>query len=87
MRARRQSARVEVRVDRFDVEPVEERGGVVVVDCSSGTYIRSLAADLGTALGGVHICARATHIGGGFTLDDAADRVTDAPAGRGGSPP
>jgi tRNA pseudouridine55 synthase len=42
------------------------------VDCSSGTYVRTLAADLGTALGG---CA---HLGelrrlrvGSFTLDEA----------------
>jgi tRNA pseudouridine55 synthase len=44
-----------IRIDRFDVEtftdgPYPEAG--VVVDCSSGTYIRSLAADLGVALGG-----------------------------------
>lgn len=43
-----------VTVDRFDVAAVEGRADVVriEVDCSSGTYIRSLAADLGTALGG-----------------------------------
>jgi tRNA pseudouridine55 synthase len=42
-----------VTVDRFDV--VEETApGVFAVEvtCSSGTYIRSLAADVGTALGG-----------------------------------
>jgi tRNA pseudouridine55 synthase len=44
----------------------------VLVECSSGTYIRTLAADLGVALGGV------AHIGdlrrlavGGFDLADA----------------
>ena len=63
-----------VRVDRFDVEPVEGARGVwrCVVDCSSGTYIRSLAADLGTALGGGAYLRslRRTSVGG-FTLDDA----------------
>jgi tRNA pseudouridine55 synthase len=44
-----------VRIDRFAVEtftegPYPEAG--VIVDCSSGTYVRSLAADLGVALGG-----------------------------------
>jgi len=63
-----------VRVDRFDVEPVDREGGVwrCVVDCSSGTYIRSLAADLGTALGGgAHLRSLRRTSVGGFTLDDA----------------
>jgi tRNA pseudouridine55 synthase len=63
-----------VRVDRFDVEPVGGARGVwrCVVDCSSGTYIRSLAADLGTALGGgAHLRSLRRTSVGGFTLDDA----------------
>jgi len=63
-----------VRVDRFDVEPVDRERGVwrCVVDCSSGTYIRSLAADLGTALGGgAHLRSLRRTSVGGFTLDDA----------------
>jgi tRNA pseudouridine55 synthase len=44
---------VRVRVDRFAVgDPVEPGVYPVDVTCSAGTYIRSLAADLGTALGG-----------------------------------
>lgn len=45
----------------------------VVVDCSSGTYVRALARDLGAALGtGGHLTAlRRTRVGP-FTLDDAA---------------
>ncbi len=40
-------------VHRFDVEPAGEPGAVrIEVECSSGTYVRSLAADLGVALGG-----------------------------------
>jgi tRNA pseudouridine55 synthase len=44
-----------VRIDRFDVERFTDGAypeADVVVDCSSGTYVRSLAADLGVALGG-----------------------------------
>ncbi len=63
-----------VRVDRFDVEPVAGEPGVwrCVVDCSSGTYIRSLAADLGAALGGgAHLRALRRTAVGGYTLADA----------------
>jgi tRNA pseudouridine55 synthase len=44
----------------------------VVVECSSGTYVRALARDLGAALGvGGHLSSlRRTRIGA-FTLDDA----------------
>ncbi len=43
-----------VTVYRFDVAGVPGCEGVLraVVDCSSGTYVRALAADLGRALGG-----------------------------------
>jgi tRNA pseudouridine55 synthase len=43
-----------VTVHRFTVTPVDGEPGVyrAEVDCSSGTYVRSLAADLGRALGG-----------------------------------
>lgn len=46
----------------------------VVVDCSSGTYIRALARDLGAALGvGGHLTAlRRTHIGP-FDVADAVE--------------
>jgi tRNA pseudouridine55 synthase len=44
---------VAVRVERFEVsEPVAPGVFPVAVTCSSGTYVRSLAADLGAALGG-----------------------------------
>ena len=42
------------------------------VTCSSGTYIRTLAADLGEALGGgAHLCSLRRVSVGPFTLDDA----------------
>lgn len=63
----------EVTVSRFDVLDVRETSadGVtvvdldVVVDCSSGTYIRALARDVGKALGaGGHLTAlRRTRVG------------------------
>jgi tRNA pseudouridine55 synthase len=56
-----------VSVYRFDVEPDPARPGVyrAEVECSSGTYIRVLAEDIGTALGGgAHIgLLRRTRIG------------------------
>ncbi|MGX7670771.1 tRNA pseudouridine(55) synthase TruB [Plantactinospora sp. DSM 117369] len=45
----------------------------VAVDCSSGTYIRALARDLGAALGvGGHLTALRRTAVGGFTLSEAA---------------
>ncbi|MDQ4212387.1 tRNA pseudouridine(55) synthase TruB [Microbacterium capsulatum] len=73
----------EVVVSRFDV--LDDRPGVsgsgaavrdldVIVDCSSGTYIRALARDLGAALGvGAHLTAlRRTRVGP-FDVADAVD--------------
>ncbi|MBM9465882.1 tRNA pseudouridine(55) synthase TruB [Nakamurella leprariae] len=54
-------------------EPVEVIDLDVVVDCTTGTYVRALARDLGRALGvGGHLTAlRRTRVGP-FTLDGAA---------------
>lgn len=42
-----------VEVTRFELDETEEPGVLrALVECSSGTYVRSLAADLGGALGG-----------------------------------
>ncbi|WP_203582256.1 tRNA pseudouridine(55) synthase TruB [Microbacterium hibisci] len=76
----------EVTVSRFEVLAERRDGAVVdldvVVDCSSGTYIRSLARDLGAALGvGGHLTAlRRTRIGP-FEVSGAAaiDAIADAP--------
>ena len=61
-----------VRVHRLDVAAGPGEAFALSVDCSSGTYIRSLAADIGTALGGgAHLRnLRRTAIGS-FTLADA----------------
>ena len=64
-----------VTVNRFEVLESRQspREVDVVVECSSGTYIRSLARDLGEALGvGGHLTAlRRTEVGP-FSLDDAS---------------
>ena len=59
-----------------------------MVECGSGTYIRSLAADLGVALGGcAHLAELRRLRVGSFTLDEAhpLDAV-DADARRRGAP-
>lgn len=66
-----------VTVSRFDVLAIRREGALVdidvVVDCTSGTYIRALARDLGAGLGvGGHLTAlRRTHVGP-FAVADAA---------------
>jgi tRNA pseudouridine55 synthase len=64
-----------IRVDRLDVEAFDSGPypiATVLVECSSGTYVRSLAADLGTRLGGVaHLAALRRLRVGSFTLEEA----------------
>lgn len=77
----------EVTIDRFEVHGTRRGDGAidldVTVDCSSGTYIRALARDLGAGLGvGGHLTMlRRTRIGP-FALADAHDleALTDQPA-------
>jgi len=64
-----------IEVLRFEVEETDEPNAFgFVVECTSGTYVRSLVADLGTALGGgAHLKGlRRTRVGA-FDLIDAAD--------------
>jgi tRNA pseudouridine55 synthase len=74
-----------VRIERFDVLAVRRHDDLVdvdvEVDCSSGTYIRALARDVGVALGvGGHLTAlRRTRVGWfgldqARTLDELAER-------------
>ncbi|MEA2704657.1 MAG: tRNA pseudouridine55 synthase [Actinomycetota bacterium] len=71
-----------VTVTRFDVDEGSEPGVVrIEVDCSSGTYVRTLAADLGTALGGgAHLRRLRRTAVGPFTVDAATplDELTVA---------
>lgn len=66
----------QVTVQRFDLEPsgISAYGPVfhATVECSSGTYVRVLAADLGTALGGgAHLRALRRTAVGPWTEQDA----------------
>lgn len=60
------------RLEVLDLEPGPFPVATIRVACSSGTYIRTLAADIGAALGGcAHLAAlRRTRVGS-FTLDEA----------------
>ena len=80
-----------VTVSRFDVRALRRGEGVVeldvVVDCTSGTYIRALARDLGRALGvGGHLTMlRRTRIGAfdvaaAASVDDIAEERLVNPA-------
>jgi tRNA pseudouridine55 synthase len=62
-----------VRVSRFDVTPTDDPlVWRAAVDCSSGTYVRSLAADLGEALGGfAHLTSLRRTAVGPFGLAEA----------------
>lgn len=65
-----------VNVAKFDVLEIRREGAFVdldvVVDCSAGTYIRSLARDLGADLGvGGHLTALRRTAVGPFTLEHA----------------
>lgn len=75
-----------VRIDRFEVLAIRRVDDFidvdVAVDCSSGTYIRALARDVGVTLGvGGHLTAlRRTRVGR-FGLDEAypLDALADEP--------
>ncbi|MBX9640405.1 MAG: tRNA pseudouridine(55) synthase TruB [Mycobacteriaceae bacterium] len=65
-----------VRIDRFEVLAARRTAGLfdldVAVDCSSGTYIRALARDLGDALGvGGHLTSLRRNRVGRFDLGHA----------------
>jgi tRNA pseudouridine55 synthase len=74
-----------VRVDRFEVEAFEPGAypeATALVECSSGTYVRALAADVGAALGGcAHLASLRRLRVASFSLDDAhsLDDIADRP--------
>ena len=77
----------EVTIHSFDLGEIRRNGKFVDVDarvhCSSGTYIRSLGRDMGTALGvGGHLVALRRSRVGSFSLDDARtlEQLEDAAA-------
>jgi tRNA pseudouridine55 synthase len=61
-----------VTIHRLDLLSWQSPDLALSIACSAGTYIRSLAHDLGQALGcGGHLAALTRTAAGGFTLEDA----------------
>jgi len=74
-----------VRIDVLDLLQYQDGEFEIRVDCSAGTYVRTLAADLGTALGcGAHLKSLRRVRSGPFTSADAAtvDVLEEASAER-----
>jgi tRNA pseudouridine55 synthase len=75
-----------VHIDRIDVETFEPSAyplATIEVDCSTGTYVRTLAADLGAALGGcAHLESLRRLRVGSFGIDEAhtLEQIEGAPA-------
>ena len=66
-----------VRIDELDVEEWSPPRLILRVRCSKGTYIRSLAEDIGDALGcGAHVAALRRLSSGHFQVADAVDVET-----------
>ena len=77
-----------VDISRLDIVSIDLPDVVIEVDCSKGTYIRTLAQDIGDAVGcGAHIVALRRLRSGPFVIDDCvtleslADQSTDTKAG------
>ena len=63
-----------IKVDRFEVRARRGDDVDLVVTCGGGTYIRVLAADVGTALGcGAHLAALRRTAIGSFDVESAMD--------------
>ncbi|MFW6153892.1 MAG: tRNA pseudouridine(55) synthase TruB [Planctomycetota bacterium] len=63
-----------VRVDAVELLGFDGRRARVRIDCGKGTYIRSIARDLGARLGcGAYCSALRRTAVGAFTIDDAVD--------------
>lgn len=62
-----------IRIDSFEVESTDDPLVLrAMVRCGGGTYIRSLGADVGTALGGgAHIRTLRRHSSGPYSIDEA----------------
>jgi len=68
-----------VRIDRIDIRSYEWPDLELDIDCGKGTYIRSIARDLGTALGvGGYVTALRRLRIGPFTTEQAVPLVADA---------
>ncbi len=71
----------QIRIDRLELLAFEPPRFRIAIACSKGTYVRSLIADLGTAVGaGAHLAELRRTRSGRFTLEQAVplDRLGDA---------
>jgi tRNA pseudouridine55 synthase len=63
-----------VRIDRLDLLRFDSRDAEIEVECGKGTYIRSIAHDLGAALGcGAHLASLQRTRVGPFAVEASAD--------------
>src|SRR5258705_585557 len=81
-----------VAIRRLELESFERDAASLHVECSKGTYIRTLAEDIGEALGcGAHLAALERLVVGPFSLEQAvkleAFEAASATERRGGRPP
>ncbi|HEX8112569.1 MAG TPA: tRNA pseudouridine(55) synthase TruB [Kofleriaceae bacterium] len=70
-----------IRIDRLELLAFEPPRFRLAIACSKGTYVRSLVADLGTAVGaGAHLAELRRIRSGRFTIEQAVplDRLGDA---------
>jgi tRNA pseudouridine55 synthase len=70
-----------IRIDRLELLAFEPPRFRIAIACSKGTYVRSVIADIGAALGaGAHLTELRRTRSGRFTLDQAAplDRLSAA---------
>jgi tRNA pseudouridine(55) synthase len=71
----------QIRIDRLELLAFEPPRFRIAIACSKGTYIRSLVADIGSALGaGAHLAELRRTRSGRFTLEQAVplDRLHEA---------
>jgi tRNA pseudouridine55 synthase len=62
----------EVSIDRLEIVAWNSPDATLDIECSKGTYVRALSADVGDSLGcGAHLAALRRTATGGFTIDDA----------------
>lgn len=69
-----------IRIDRFELLELALPTFRVAIECSKGTYVRSLIADLGTDLGcGAHLTELRRTRSGRFTIDQAVTLAEISP--------